>query len=77
MTKQLSQSCLLISHGFNMDGRAASLTVTDKIPFLLDAGVKPIVLSAITGHQDHELEHCHLILDIGSLKNMGEGLFIK
>ena len=61
MTKQLSQSCLLISHGFNMDGRAASLTVTDKIPFLLDAGVKPIVLSAITGHQDHELEHYQLL----------------
>lgn len=61
MTKQLSQSCLLISHGFNMDGRAASLTVTDKIPFLLDAGVKPIVLSAITGYQDKELEHYQLL----------------
>ena len=30
---------LIISHGFNMDGRAASLTVTDKIPYLQDQGV--------------------------------------
>ena len=55
------RSCLLISHGFNMDGRAASLTVTDKIPFLLEAGIKPIVLSAITGYQDKELEHYQLL----------------
>jgi len=44
-----------------MDGRAASLTVTDKIPFLLEAGIKPIVLSAITGYQDKELEHYQLL----------------
>jgi len=55
------KTCLLLSHGFNMDGRAASLTVTDKIPFLLEAGIKPIVLSAITGHQDKELEHYQLL----------------
>ena len=55
------RSCLLISHGFNMDGRAASLTVTDKIPFLLEAGIKPTVLSAITGYQDKELEHYQLL----------------
>jgi len=55
------RQCLLISHGFNMDGRAASLTVTDKIPYLLDAGIKPIVLSAITGYQDKELEHYQLL----------------
>lgn len=56
-----TKSCLLISHGFNMDGRAASLTVTDKIPFLLEAGIQPIILSAITGHQDQELEHYQLL----------------
>ena len=56
-----TRSCLLISHGFNMDGRAASLTVTDKTPFLLDAGIRPIVLSAITGQQDQELEHYQLL----------------
>ena len=51
----------MISHGFNMDGRAASLTVTDKIPYLLAAGIKPIVLSAITGQQDQDLEHYQLL----------------
>ena len=56
-----TRSCLLISHGFNMDGRAASLTVTDKIPYLLEAGIQPIVLSAITGYQDNELEHYQLL----------------
>ena len=40
-----------------MDGRAASLTITDKIPYLLDAGIKPIVLSGITGTKDDRFPH--------------------
>ena len=48
---------LILSHGFNMDGRAASLTVTDKIPNLLEAGVQPIVFSAITGIKDERFAH--------------------
>ena len=40
---------LILSHGFNMDGRAASQTITDKIPHLLGAGIQLHVLSAITG----------------------------
>ena len=48
---------LLLSHAFNMDGRAASLTITDKIPYFLDAGIKPIVFSAITGLKDHRFPH--------------------
>lgn len=52
---------LILSHGFNMDGRAASLTVTDKIAHLRAAGVEPIVLSAVTGHQDREIEHHRLL----------------
>ena len=43
---------LILTHAFNMDGRAASLTITDKIPYLLEAGVEPIVFSAITGIKD-------------------------
>ena len=61
MEKRLNQKWLLISHGFNMDGRASSLTVTDKIPYLLAAGVEPVVLSAITGYQDQKLEHYQLL----------------
>ena len=40
-----------------MDGRAASLTITDKIPYFLEAGVKPIVFSAITGLKDERFPH--------------------
>lgn len=48
---------LLLSHAFNMDGRAASLTITDKMPYFLEAGVKPIVFSAITGLKDERFPH--------------------
>jgi len=52
---------LILSHGFNMDGRAASLTVTDKMPHLIAAGIEPIVLSAVTGAQDRRFEHHRLL----------------
>jgi hypothetical protein len=48
---------LILSHGFNMDGRASSLTITDKIPYLLEAGIKPYVFSAITGIKDNRFPH--------------------
>lgn len=48
---------LILSHGFNMDGRASSLTITDKIPYLLEAGVQPHVFSAITGIKDSRFPH--------------------
>jgi glycosyltransferase involved in cell wall biosynthesis len=52
---------LILSHGFNMDGRASSITITDKIPYLLDAGIKPYVFSAITGIKDNRFPHKQLI----------------
>jgi glycosyltransferase involved in cell wall biosynthesis len=52
---------LILSHGFNMDGRAASQTITDKIPHLLSQGIEPIVVSAITGKKDKVIEH-HQVL---------------
>ncbi len=61
MEKQIPQNWLIISHGFNMDGRAASLTVTDKIPYLLELGIQPIVLSAITGDKDQRFPHFQLM----------------
>ncbi len=48
---------LILTHAFNMDGRAASLTITDKMPYLLEAGVEPIVFSAITGIKDKRFPH--------------------
>jgi glycosyltransferase involved in cell wall biosynthesis len=52
---------LILSHAFNMDGRAASLTITDKIPYFLEAGVEPIVFSAITGLKDQRFPHYQFI----------------
>ena len=43
---------LILSHAFNMDGRAASQTITDKIPRLRERGINPVVISAITGRKD-------------------------
>lgn len=48
---------LILSHAFNMDGRAASQTITDKIPFLMQMGITPIVVSAQTGTLDRVVEH--------------------
>ena len=61
MQANIPKKWLIISHGFNMDGRAASLTVTDKIPYLMEAGVEPIVLSAITGDKDARFPHYQLM----------------
>jgi glycosyltransferase involved in cell wall biosynthesis len=57
----MNQTWLILSHAFNMDGRAASQTITDKIPHLLAHGVKPIVLSAVTGRKDAVVEHHQLL----------------
>jgi hypothetical protein len=54
---QSKKHWLILSHGFNMDGRAASQTITDKIPYLLEAGIQPIVFSAITGIKDQRFPH--------------------
>ncbi|WP_251370028.1 glycosyltransferase [Polynucleobacter sp. JS-JIR-5-A7] len=48
---------LILSHGFNMDGRASSQTITDKIPYFLEAGIEPIIFSAITGMKDQRFPH--------------------
>lgn len=52
---------LVLSHGFNMDGRAASQTITDKIPHMLNLGIEPIVVSAITGKMDKVVEHYQVL----------------
>ena len=52
---------LILAHCFNMDGRAASQTITDKIPFLMKNGITPIVVSAPTGIRDQNFVH-HQVL---------------
>lgn len=59
--KTQSHRWLVLSHAFNMDGRAASLTVTDKMPFLMALGIEPVVLSAVTGVRDSRFEHEQLL----------------
>ncbi|MCI0749974.1 MAG: hypothetical protein L0Y32_05475 [Nevskiales bacterium] len=51
------QTWLILAHSFNMDGRASSQTMTDKIPHLIAHGIRPVVVSAATGHQDTAIEH--------------------
>ena len=51
------QRWLVLSHAFNMDGRAASQTITDKLPHLTRAGIEPVVLSGVSGNRDVFYEH--------------------
>lgn len=57
MTDQTKQYWLILSHCFNMDGRAASQTITDKLPYLAAAGIKPIILSGVSGDHDKIFMH--------------------
>lgn len=56
----MKKNWLIISHAYNMDGRAASQTITDKIPALLRAGINVEVLSARTGAKDPLVKHIQL-----------------
>jgi len=48
---------LIVAHCFNMDGRAASQTITDRLPLLMERGVTPMVISAPTGKKDRRFRH--------------------
>jgi hypothetical protein len=52
---------LILSHAINMDGRAASQTVTDKIPYLQSAGFDLTVVSAITGDRSDRYKHIQVL----------------
>jgi glycosyltransferase involved in cell wall biosynthesis len=51
---------LIIAHAFNMDGRAASQTITDKLRHLQSAGIEIVVLSGVSGRHDPDVEHHQL-----------------
>ena len=59
-----TETWLILSHAFNMDGRAASQMITEKMPHLGARGIQPIVVSAVTGTKDPVLEH-HQVLPLG------------
>ncbi len=52
-----TENWFILAHCFNMDGRAASQTITDRLPFLMAAGIRPVVLSAPTGDRDDRFPH--------------------
>jgi hypothetical protein len=60
MTDHPRQRWLILAHAFNMDGRAASQTITDKLPHLRRAGVEVVVLSGVSGTRDTVVEHHQL-----------------
>lgn len=60
MTAPFQQRWLILAHAFNMDGRAASQTITDKLPHLRRAGIEVVVLSGVSGTQDTVVEHHQL-----------------
>ncbi|MDT7521936.1 glycosyltransferase [Rhodoferax sp. TBRC 17198] len=60
VTRRYSQRWLVLSHAFNMDGRAASQTITDKLPHLEAAGIELVVLSGVSGSRDRHYEHYQL-----------------
>lgn len=51
----------ILAHCFNMDGRAASQTITDRLPYFMNRGVKFVVLSAPTGIKDTRFPHYQII----------------
>jgi len=55
---------LVLSHAFNMDGRAASQTITDKMPHLAAAGIELVVLSGVMGRRDTVYE-IHPLWSVG------------
>ena len=57
MSAPARQRWLILAHAFHMDGRAASQTITDKIPHLIAAGIEPVVLSGVQGRRDAVIEH--------------------
>jgi glycosyltransferase involved in cell wall biosynthesis len=62
-TVEAPQTWLILSHAYNMDGRAASQTITDKIPHLLEHNIKPVIVSGVHGKKETVLEH-HQVLPL-------------
>jgi hypothetical protein len=61
MSDNNKQRWLILSHCFNMDGRAASQTITDKLPYLKELGITFTVLSGVSGNHDKNFEHLQLL----------------
>ena len=60
-SKKIGRTWFILAHCFNMDGRAASQTITDKLPFIMEKGIQPVVLSAPTGDRDDRFPHFQIL----------------
>ena len=60
MTKR-PQSWLILSHCYNMDGRAASQLITPRIPIFKEMGISCSVISAPNGEHDPEANSHHRV----------------
>jgi hypothetical protein len=58
--KKAGQHWLILSHCFNMDGRAASQTITDKLPYLTQKDIRFNVISGVSGKRDTRFPHLQL-----------------
>jgi len=59
-TSGRKKNWLILAYLFNVDGKAASQTITDRIPLLLDQGIRPVVISAPIGDRDHRFPHVRI-----------------
>jgi glycosyltransferase involved in cell wall biosynthesis len=56
-----NKTWLILAHSFNMDGRAVSQTITDRMPLLMQNGITPLVISAPTGSKDKNFVHSRVL----------------
>lgn len=87
MPINLNQRWIILSHCFNMDGRAASQTITDKLSYLAEAGIVPIILSGVSGEHDKKYLHYQFVpwgpaglrFDLRHViaSHIGRGIFYK
>ena len=61
MSEARRRRWLILSHAYNVDGRAESLTITDKIPHLIAAGIEPVVFSSVMGEPDPQVRHVQML----------------
>lgn len=63
MSKKIEKerTWLILAHLFNVDGNAASQTITDRIPFFQQEGIHPVVLSSPTGKRDRSFPHYQVL----------------
>lgn len=55
-----SRTWLILAYFFNTDGKAASQTITDRIPLFMREGILPMVISSPLGNKDDRFPHVRI-----------------